>query len=358
MSVFRDIEFDHYCNEVKERIIQLKSKHEKTEREIQIIIQLEKCIKQLESNMEIIRNLEKEECEIVKRHIIINGTQINDDYCWIDYFTLKVIIMKKNGYYNATRLYKDNNKRFSNWTDLVSSKQLINILSKEENIPKEEILIKVMKGPYECRGTYIHPDLMYSIVANISVDHYFMMNNILYKAIPLEPDEPEVAKTVKLLSLLNIKNVKDDKKYKKIKNNKERYKSKEYTMDNIISIVNPILILSDLTLPLKDIRKILKTKLDKPCGIYMFFNNETNEYYIGMSKNIVSRTSSYLTKDYIAKPPKYRNYIKDAMIKYTKSAFSLLILELIDDYDQVSEREMYYINLFWPSYNIDLYEMI
>jgi len=122
-------------------------------------------------------------------------------------------------------------------------------------------------------------------------------------------------------------------------------------------MVSPILTISDLTLPLKDIRKILRTKLDKSCGIYMFFNNQTNEYYIGMSKNIVSRTSSYLTKDYIAKPPKYKNYIKDAIIKYTNSAFSLLILELIDDYDQVSEREMYYINLLWPAYNIDLYKL-
>jgi DNA repair exonuclease SbcCD ATPase subunit len=351
------MEYDHLLDKAKERINQLKSKNNKTDEDIETIKELDTNIEKIENNIKLIRKLEKEKYEL------INGIPINDDYCQIDYFTLKVIMMKKNGYYNATKLYKDNNKKISNWVNSAYFKQLINILSKEKSIPEEEILIKVMNGPSQCRGTYIHPKLMYSAVINISTDHYFMMNDVIFKAIPLEPDEPEVAKTIKLLSLLSIKNVKDDnkhikEKYKKIKNDKEKYKSKEYTMDNIISKVNPILILLDLTLPLKDIRKILRTKLDKSCGIYMFFNNETNECYIGMSKNIVSRTSSYLTKDYTMKPPKYRNYIKDAMIKYTKSAFSLLILELIDDYDQVSEREMYYIDLFWPAYNIDLYKLI
>jgi KilA-N domain/GIY-YIG catalytic domain len=357
MSIFRDLEYDHHLNKIRECITQIKSKHKKTDEDIKTIKELEENIEKIENNIRLIRKLEKEKNEI------INGVPINDDYYQIDYFTLKVIKMKKNGYINASRLYKDNNKRFDNWLRLISSKQLINILSKEKNIPEEEILIKVMNGPNQCRGTYIHPSLMYSAVTNISIDYYFMINDVIFKAIPLEPNYSKLTKTIKLLSFLDIKNEKDNKKhekekYKRIKNDKEKYISKGYTLDDIIKLVNPFLIISDLSASLKDIRKILRTHINKNCGIYMFFNNETKEYYIGMSKNIISRASSYLTKDYTVKPPKYRNYIKDAMIKYTKSVFSLLILELIDDYDMVSKREMYYINLFWPAYNIDLYELI
>ena len=96
---------------------------------------------------------------------------INDDYYWGNYFDLKVIIMKENGYINATRLYKDNNKRFDNWLRRESSKQLLNEISKKENISKDLILIKNMKGANDTRGTYVHTGLMFSIVSWISPKH-------------------------------------------------------------------------------------------------------------------------------------------------------------------------------------------
>lgn len=349
MSVFKEMEYKYRIKEVKKLINKAKLKNSAGN-----IKEIEKDIEEIEATIELMRKKEKEEQLVIRRMATIS---LNDDYCQTDYCTLKVIMMKKNGYYNATKLYKNYEKRFQDWTSLASSRELINVLSKNENITKDEILIKVMNGPNEFRGTYVHYNLMLNIVSNISVKHYYLMNEILYKAIPLELGEPEAAKTVKLIALMHIGNTRGNytEKYKKIKNDKEKYISKRYTLTNIINMVNPILVISDLNLPLKDIRKILRTKLDKPCGIYMFFNNQTNEYYIGKSKSIIFRSSSYLTEGYTIKPSKYKNYIKDAMIKYTKSAFSLLILEMIDNYDHVSEREMYYINLLWPAYNSDLY---
>ena len=120
----------------------------------------------------------------------------------------------------------------------------------------------------------------------------------------------------KLLSTISIK--KTDEKYIKIKRNSETRESKNYTLDNIVNMIKPVIILKDLTGTLSDIRQTLRSNIDKRCGIYMFYNKETNEYYIGSSKNIISRISDYLTDSYITKSAKCKNLIKEAMIKYTK----------------------------------------
>jgi hypothetical protein len=282
---------------------------------------------------------------------------INDEYHWGLYCELKVIIMTKNDYINATRLCIDNGKRFDNWLRNQSSKQLISAILKEENVSEELILIKNMKGPNEYRGTYVHRKLMFSIVSWTSARNAIMMSEVLSKALSSDPNNSEMEQLIKLLSTISIKKTDSDEKYIKVKRNSENHESKNYTLDKIIDMVKPVIVLKDLTGALSDIRRTLRTNIDKCCGIYMFYNKETNEYYIGSSKNVISRISDYLTDSYITKPTKYKNLIKEAMIKYTKASFSLLILELLDEYTQVSKREMYYIELLDPKYNVDLYKL-
>jgi KilA-N domain len=90
----------------------------------------------------------------------VTSDSINDDYYWGNYFDLKVIIMKENGYINATRLYKDNNKRFDNWLRRESSKQLVNEISKLTNNLQS---IKTKKYKKVKRDSQIHESKNYTL---------------------------------------------------------------------------------------------------------------------------------------------------------------------------------------------------
>lgn len=85
---------------------------------------------------------------------------INDTFSYGLYGDIKVIIMKSNGYINATNLCKLSNKRFDNWLQNKNSQELINELS-SPGIPGDETLITITGGAKECtRGTYVNPLLI------------------------------------------------------------------------------------------------------------------------------------------------------------------------------------------------------
>jgi hypothetical protein len=270
------------------------------------------------------------------------------------YFYFDVLIMNKNGYINATKLCKNNNKHFKGWLGTAHSNQLINRISIDENIPAENVITTIMKGHHDYRGTYVHRKLMPSIISWISADHAIKMNTILDIVLMAKPEQPEILELTNFLQKIEIK----PKKYCKIKRDNNIHIPKNYPKEYIVNTVNPFEIVNDLSGSIDDIKKKLKEVIPKKCGVYMLYNNETNEYYIGSSKNLVARVSMYLTDIYVSRESKYRDLMKKAMIKYTKSAFSLLILEIIDDHSEIFEREMYYIDLLEPSYNTDLYKLV
>lgn len=69
------------------------------------------------------------------------------------------IITREDGYINATQLAKAAGKEFKNWYQLIGTKDLINELSRSAGIPADLLVNKIMTGPNDQRGTYIHPDL-------------------------------------------------------------------------------------------------------------------------------------------------------------------------------------------------------
>jgi KilA-N domain/GIY-YIG catalytic domain len=270
------------------------------------------------------------------------------------YFYFDVIIMTKNGYINATKLCKDNGRRFDNWSSTIFSSQLINKISIDENIPIGNVTILNMKGLNDYRGTYVNRKLVPSIISWISAEHAIRMNTILDIVLKAKPEQPEILELTNFLQKVKIKS----KKYCKIKRDNNIHIPKNYPKEYIVNIVKPFEIIDDLSGNLDDIKKKLKEIIPKKYGVYMLYNNETNEYYIGSSKSLISRVSVYLTDIYVSRESKYKDLMKKAMIKYTKSAFSLLILELVDDHSELLEREMYYIELLEPSYNTDLYKLL
>ena len=67
---------------------------------------------------------------------------VDNQYEWGTYFDLKVLIMTRNGYINATRMCKDGNKQFKYWLQNDSSKELVEELRSSGDFPSELVLIK------------------------------------------------------------------------------------------------------------------------------------------------------------------------------------------------------------------------
>src|SRR5436190_18202728 len=133
--------------------------------------------------------------------------QIQDNYWYGAYGEFRVVMMKSNGYINATKMCNDGGKRFFNWSDLKSSHQLIQAHEKQmvlDNTPldltnsdfalrdsKTGITVLVStpcvsiqtanKTPTEqlISGTYCHPDLIPSIAGWISPEFQLKANRVV-----------------------------------------------------------------------------------------------------------------------------------------------------------------------------------
>ncbi|AZL89611.1 KilA-N domain-containing protein [Megavirus baoshan] len=93
---------------------------------------------------------------------------INDKYSYGKLGDFNVIIMKKNGYVNATNLCKNIKKEFYHWKENKNSKELINELKKFFN-EENEYMITITGGKNtKIRGTYVHPILLTNIANWIS----------------------------------------------------------------------------------------------------------------------------------------------------------------------------------------------
>ena len=121
---------------------------------------------------------------------------INDDYSWGNYIDFKVIIMRKNGYINVTKLCKEGGKELTNWRKANHAEELLNEIS--SSIPNgRDDLLTIITGGQEpiIRGTYAHPALVPHIASWISpkfaVKVSFIVNNY---AVKQERDRQEAEK--------------------------------------------------------------------------------------------------------------------------------------------------------------------
>ena len=107
---------------------------------------------------------------------------IEGDFYWANYGEFKVVMMQSNGYINATQLCETISfKPYRIWTQNVSTKHLIDEFIK---ISKVDEWFKVIKkaGPSNCKqviGTYIHPDLIHSVVTWAAPMQALCVNKIM-----------------------------------------------------------------------------------------------------------------------------------------------------------------------------------
>lgn len=115
----------------------------------------------------------------------------------------------------------------------------------------------------------------------------------------------------------------------------------------------PVIIYSNLE---TDKSKIIKDNKGKS-GIYLWTHKESGKMYIGSAVDLSKRFTSYFSPLYLKRA---NNYICNALIHHTHSAFSLTIVEFIDiknlSLDEakilIIEREQHFIDSFKPKYNI------
>ena len=84
----------------------------------------------------------------------------------------------------------------------------------------------------------------------------------------------------------------------------------------------------------------------KISGVYSITNNVTGELYIGSSKDIEKRWNIHKTPYTIKQHPNVKLY--KAMAQYGRDNFTI---EVIEETDNLREREQYWIDKLKPSYN-------
>ncbi|CAK0759677.1 KilA domain-containing protein [Azospirillaceae bacterium] len=77
---------------------------------------------------------------------------------------------RADGYLNATAMCKANGKEWSNYNQIGSAKEFIATLSTSLGITRDALIISVITGPNEERGTWVHPQVAYHLAMWCSPD--------------------------------------------------------------------------------------------------------------------------------------------------------------------------------------------
>lgn len=99
------------------------------------------------------------------------------------------MLMKSNGYINASKLCSDSNvklkktkkKEISHWLENDKSQGIINALVDSLGKPRESLLIKIADGKNLTRGTYVHPKLIIHIAAWCDPTYALQVSDIVIK---------------------------------------------------------------------------------------------------------------------------------------------------------------------------------
>jgi group I intron endonuclease len=95
---------------------------------------------------------------------------------------------------------------------------------------------------------------------------------------------------------------------------------------------------------------ILKDQKDKS-GVYCLINKINGHSYVGSSINLASRMKNYLNNAFLKSRQNVNMPIVKALLKYSQSNFTLLILEHVDT-ESLIIRETYFITSVIPYYNV------
>lgn len=172
--------------------------------------------------------------------------------------------------------------------------------------------------------------------------NYLTEYGLILFIIPIKPIKCELFQNIKIFTFKKSINNKSD----------DRSKSPSLNLDNFSAnfhfFIENKLKFTDFSFNGK---KMLKRKLLKIKGIYLFINSLNNKSYVGKSNNLYVRLTKYFSSNYL-NSNKNKMAICAAILKYGINNFKLYILEIIENETNLSEKENYWYKLIKPSYNI------
>jgi len=122
---------------------------------------------------------------------------VSDEYGWGKYGDFKVLIRRKDGYINASKLCKDGGKLIGNWSQMQGSKQYVEEFKGSIGIPIDP-LEAIVTGSNDTRGTYAHPLLIPHIASWVSPKFAIMVSKIVNNYLVKEYKEELYQKDVEL----------------------------------------------------------------------------------------------------------------------------------------------------------------
>lgn len=87
-------------------------------------------------------------------------------------------------------------------------------------------------------------------------------------------------------------------------------------------------------------------------GIYSIVNLIDNKMYIGQSVNIEKRWSDHKYRAFYKEGSEYNSYLYNAIKKHGIENFRFSVLEEVEDTDLLTPREIYWIEVYNPDYNM------
>jgi hypothetical protein len=129
---------------------------------------------------------------------------VNSEYGWGKYGEFRVLIRKKDGYINATKLCALGGKELFNYMANASSQRFIDEVVCTLSIPRVQ-LVEVLKAGsnYELNGTYVHQDLVPHIASWVSPQFAIKVSKIVNNFIVREYREQIRVKDDKIDELVS-----------------------------------------------------------------------------------------------------------------------------------------------------------
>ena len=170
---------------------------------------------------------------------------ITDDYCYGNYGEFKVIMMKKNGYINATKMCQDISeqikvsKPYKIWLQNKTANELVNCISSMVGIPTTELVIVIKGGcNQQLWGTYVHPDLIPHIASWGSPKFAVKVSRIVNKYInkkELRKKEHTIAKqSDKIDELMKKLDIQAEEATKRAEETKQRDEIQSAKIDKLL----------------------------------------------------------------------------------------------------------------------------
>ena len=105
---------------------------------------------------------------------------INDNFAYGIYLHFNVIIMKSNGYINATKLCKHvEGKDYKEWRRYKNAQELIKELENSVSVNSRPPEIECFNIENNIKGIYVHPDLIPHIASYMSPKYAIMISKIV-----------------------------------------------------------------------------------------------------------------------------------------------------------------------------------